>query len=130
MCFLFPWQHGISYLFKPEFIRYGHQCIDYSVCPKNSFNHIYYQEIFYDLEGISFFLLDSEALEGRLVLTTYEIWKVLVSLAIFFLIVNFHFFGLFIPKKFDALVGRVKTCHILVIVCFKFFLQKSSFNLS
>jgi hypothetical protein len=32
-------------------------------------------------------------------LSTYEIWKVLVSLAIFFLLQNFHVLGLFIPEK-------------------------------
>jgi hypothetical protein len=34
-------------------------------------------------------------------LSTYEIWKVLVSLAkiFFFFIANFHVLGLFIPKK-------------------------------
>jgi hypothetical protein len=33
-------------------------------------------------------------------LSTYEIWKVLVSLAIkYFFIANFHVLGLFIPKK-------------------------------
>jgi hypothetical protein len=34
-------------------------------------------------------------------LSTYEIWKVLVSLAknFFFFLANFHVLGLFIPKK-------------------------------
>jgi hypothetical protein len=36
--------------------------------------------------------------ENRFLLSTYEIWEVLVSLAIFF-IADFHVLGLFIPKK-------------------------------
>jgi hypothetical protein len=32
-------------------------------------------------------------------LSTYEIWKILVSLAILFYIANFHVLGLFIPKN-------------------------------
>jgi hypothetical protein len=34
-----------------------------------------------------------------LLLSTYEIWKVLVSLAIFFFIANFHVLGIFRPKN-------------------------------
>jgi hypothetical protein len=45
-------------------------------------------------------------------LSTYEIWKVLVSLAKKkFFVANFHVLGLFIPKKSDAQVGRVNTFH-------------------
>jgi hypothetical protein len=34
------------------------------------------------------------------IISTYEIWKVLISLAKkFFFIANFHVLGLFIPKK-------------------------------
>jgi hypothetical protein len=38
---------------------------------------------------------------NHVLLSSYEIWKVLVSLAKkkFFFIVNFHVLGLFIPKK-------------------------------
>jgi hypothetical protein len=36
---------------------------------------------------------------NRFSLSTYEIWKALVSFADFFLIANFHVLGLFIPKK-------------------------------
>jgi hypothetical protein len=50
----------------------------------------------------------------RFLLSTNEIWKVLVSLAkIFLFIANFLVLGLFIPKKSDVQVGRVNTFHIL-----------------
>jgi hypothetical protein len=46
-------------------------------------------------------------------LSTYEIWKVLVSLAkkkIFF-IANFHVLGLFIPKKRVSSEKTNSVCH-------------------
>jgi hypothetical protein len=55
----------------------------------------------------SFLVTGSHFINFYFPVSTYEIWKVLISLAIFVFIANFHVLGLFIPKKSDALVGRV-----------------------